>query len=67
MGVITHQSEPGSAKEGLDKAGPEADPRTEARKSRVAALRRVAGIWSNRTDIPADGIKYERKLRDEWR
>lgn len=44
MGVTTHQSEPESTKEGLDKARAEADRRVEARKRRVAAVRRVAGI-----------------------
>lgn len=45
----------------------ELDPRAEARKRRIASLRRVAGIWADRTDIPADGLKYEREMRDEWR
>jgi hypothetical protein len=43
------------------------DPQVEARKLRLASLRRVAGIWANRTDIPADGLQYERELRNEWR
>jgi hypothetical protein len=43
------------------------DPRVEARKRRLASLRSVAGIWADRTDIPADGLQYERDLRDEWR
>lgn len=36
------------------------------RQRRLASLRRVAGIWANRTDIPADGLQYERELRNEW-
>jgi hypothetical protein len=43
------------------------EPRTEARKRRTAALKKVAGIWADRTDIPADGLQYERELRNEWR
>jgi hypothetical protein len=41
--------------------------RAEARKLRLASLRRVAGIWANRADIPADGLQYEQELRNEWR
>jgi hypothetical protein len=40
----------------------------EARRARrMAALQKVAGIWSNRPDIPADGLEYQRRLRAEWR
>lgn len=45
----------------------QADSRAETRKLRMASLRRIAGIWANRTDIPADGLQYERELRNEWR
>jgi hypothetical protein len=45
----------------------EVDPRVEARKQRIAVLRRVAGTWADRTDSSADGLQYERELRDEWR
>jgi hypothetical protein len=39
----------------------------EARRARrMAALKNIAGIWSNRLDIPADGLEYQRQLRDEW-
>ena len=38
-----------------------------ARERRAEALRRVAGIWSKREDIPADGLAYQRELRSEWR
>lgn len=41
--------------------------RAEASKRRIASLRSVAGIWADRTDIPADGLDYERALRNEWR
>ena len=37
---------------------------TEAgRARRMAALKKVAGIWAKRKDIPADGLEYERELR----
>ncbi len=40
----------------------------EARRARrMAALKKAAGIWANRPDIPADGLKYQRQLRSEWR
>jgi hypothetical protein len=62
-----HQDEvDATAKDILAEEAP-ADPRIEARKQRIASLRRVAGIWADRTDIPADGLKYEREMRDEWR
>jgi hypothetical protein len=33
----------------------------EARRARrMAALKKVAGIWSQRPDIPADGLEYVR-------
>ncbi|NVD69285.1 hypothetical protein HUX88_01765 [Duganella sp. BJB1802] len=39
----------------------------EARRARrMAALKKVAGIWSHRPDIPADGLEYQRQLRSEW-
>lgn len=39
----------------------------EARRARrMAALKKVAGIWSDRPDIPADGLQYQRILRSEW-
>ncbi len=37
------------------------------RARRMAALKKSAGIWSDRTDIPADGLDYQRDLRTEWR
>lgn len=36
------------------------------RARRMAALKKVAGIWSDRPDIPADGLQYQRTLRSEW-
>ena len=37
------------------------------RARRMAALKKVAGIWAHRSDIPADGLDYQRELRAEWR
>lgn len=38
----------------------------EARRARrMAALKKVAGIWSDRPDIPPDGLEYQRELRPE--
>lgn len=39
----------------------------EARRARrMAALKKLAGIWAHRPDIPADGLDYQRELRSEW-
>ena len=69
MGIVTHRDEPAA-----EEASPvklrieiESDSAAKARKKRIVALHRVAGIWANRMDIPADGLQYERELRDEWR
>jgi hypothetical protein len=39
----------------------------ERRARRMAALRKVAGMWAEREDIPADGVEYQREMRAEWR
>lgn len=49
------------------KAEQEALELREARQRRIDALKRVAGLWADRKDIPADGLEYERELRREWR
>ena len=47
---------------------PVAEDTIEVRRARrMAALKKVAGIWSRRPDIPADGLEYQRELRSEWR
>ncbi len=45
------------------------EPETiEARRARrMNALRKIAGIWKDRPDIPADALDYGRETRDEWR
>ncbi|CAN7586871.1 hypothetical protein LJR289_004235 [Pseudoduganella sp. LjRoot289] len=44
-----------------------AEDTIEARRARrMAALKRVAGIWKDRPDIPADGLEYQRAMRAEW-
>ena len=40
---------------------------SDARRRRAAALKRIAGLWAGRQDIPADGLEYQRELRSEWR
>ena len=69
MDIVSHRDEPDA--EGASPAKVrieiERDPVVQARKKRIVALHRVAGIWASRTDIPADGLQYERELRDEWR
>jgi hypothetical protein len=46
---------------------PNAEDGRDARQRRIDALKRVAGMWANRKDIPADGLEYQRELRAEWR
>lgn len=40
---------------------------SDARRRRAAALKRIAGLWADRADIPADGLEYQRELRSERR
>lgn len=39
----------------------------ERRRRRKAALKAAEGLWKDRTDIPKDGVEYQKQLRDEWR
>lgn len=38
-----------------------------ARNKRIAVLKRIAGVWADREDIPADSVDYQRQMRAEWR
>lgn len=67
MPFINRRNEPEATTQGTAKIENEQDSRVKARERRLAALRRVAGIWADRNDIPTDSIVYERELRDEWR
>jgi hypothetical protein len=66
MGLVTHHEEPDVSNEKPATIATETDARVALRKQRLAALRRAAGIWANRADIPVDGLQYERAMRDEW-
>lgn len=46
---------------------PMSDAEIAARNRRIAVLKRIAGIWADRKDIPADSVDYQRQLRAEWR
>ncbi len=46
---------------------PKTEAQLQARKRRADALKRIAGIWAAREDLPADSLEYERELRAEWR
>jgi hypothetical protein len=37
----------------------------EGRQRRLNAVRKVAGLWKDRQDIPTDGLEYERLMRNE--
>lgn len=65
--IVRHHDKPQTLPEDLLTDEEDADARQQARELRLASLRRVAGIWAERTDIPADGLEYERTLRNEWR
>jgi hypothetical protein len=67
MGVIArHQDKPNVDTKDAQVPDGSVDPQIEARKLRLASLHRIAGLWAERTDIPADGLEYERQLRNEW-
>jgi hypothetical protein len=42
---------------------PMSDAEIAARNKRIAVLKRIAGIWADREDIPADSVDYHRQLR----
>jgi len=47
---------------------PDVEDTIEVRRARrMAALKKVAGMWAHRPDIPADGLEYQREMRSEWR
>jgi hypothetical protein len=52
-----------AARQLVDRKAPETDE--EGRQRRLVALRKVAGIWKNRKDIPTDGLEYQRYMRNE--
>lgn len=62
---VKHQADPETQMADDAQDNPVPDPRVEARRRRIASLRRVAGMWAERTDIPDDGLQYERALRNE--
>jgi hypothetical protein len=39
----------------------------EQRRRRAEALHVVEGMWKSRTDIPLDGVEYQKQIRSEWR
>lgn len=42
------------------------DPMEAKRRRLAAALKAAEGLWKDRTDIPKDGVEYQRQLRTEW-
>jgi hypothetical protein len=47
-------------------AGTPAETSTDALHRREQAIMEIFGLWSQRTDIPMDGVEYQRELRREW-
>lgn len=43
------------------------DPLVAARARRLLALQAAEGLWSDRVDIPKDGVAAQEQLRAEWR
>jgi hypothetical protein len=39
----------------------------EQRRRRAEALQALEGMWKNRSDIPLDGVEYQKQARSEWR
>lgn len=51
------------SRESVDRKALETDE--EGRQRRLVALRKVAGIWKDRKDIPTDGLEYQLYMRNE--
>lgn len=47
----------------IDQRDIETDAEKKRRQERLKILKRIAGMWAKRSDIPADGLDYERELR----
>lgn len=58
------QSPDGNVIEKLGGRDSETDAEKFRRQERLKILKRTAGMWANRSDIPADGLEYERELRN---
>ena len=64
---MLHTSDQGRADEKADSKPRYDETTVEGRRARrKAALALIDGIWKDRTDIPADGLEYQRRLREEW-
>ena len=44
---------------------PEGTPEEQQRR-RAEALKATFGLWKGRTDMPSDGLEYQKQLRSEW-
>lgn len=38
----------------------------EQKRRRGEALKALEGMWKGRTDIPLDGVEYQKQIRGEW-
>lgn len=66
MSTMQHPVE-NAARDATVKPPTTEDTIEERRARRMAALRKAAGMWADRKDIPADGLEYQRAMRAEWR
>ncbi|WP_143133214.1 hypothetical protein [Pseudoduganella namucuonensis] len=68
MAILRHSLDHHQLVDAATDEGPAVEDTVEARRARrMVALKKVAGIWSDRSDIPADGLEYQRELRAERR
>ncbi len=67
MATLQHPVENAARDAAAKSVAPPTDSVEDRRARRMAALRKAAGMWANRKDIPADGLEYQRAMRAEWR
>ncbi|WLI88593.1 hypothetical protein Q4S45_17985 [Massilia sp. R2A-15] len=65
MTTLLHGTEEKRQLDPITKEPVYADSVEGRRARRMDALKLIAGIWKDRTDIPADGVEYQRQLREE--
>lgn len=44
----------------------EVRPLDPVKAKRMEALSKCFGLWKDRTDIPKDGLEYQRMMREGW-
>lgn len=62
--MVLMQSPDENVIEKIDRRDIEVSAEKMRRQERLKILKRTAGMWAKRSDIPADGLEYERELRN---